>query len=236
MRLFTVLLAVSWLSGCQRPGVAVAALQSGQATQATQANAPEQIIASDSAARSKLVDLAAAAPGVRFELRYATANNFTHAILPGYGAARPLFRREAAAALARVEEGLEGKGLSLKVWDAYRPVRGTLGMVAWCERNQRTDLLDQGYIARRSRHNQGVAIDLTLVDRRSGAELDMGTPFDEFSERAHTANATGVQAANRATLGDAMRRAGFVNYVDEWWHFSFDVPDPMPFDLPLERW
>jgi D-alanyl-D-alanine dipeptidase len=175
-------------------------------------------------------------PGARFELRYATSNNFTSAVLPGYGAARPLLRREAAVALARVEHDLERQGYGLKVWDGYRPVRGTLGMVAWCEKNRRTDLLDQGYIARRSRHNQGVAIDLTVVELKSGRELEMGTPFDNFTDRAHTANATGIVATNRAVLGDAMRRAGFVNYVDEWWHFSFEVPDPMPFDLPLERW
>jgi zinc D-Ala-D-Ala dipeptidase len=204
--------------------------------QATQANAPEQPVAADSVARQKLADLSQLVPGARFELRYATANNFTSAVLPGYGAARPLLRREAAVALAQVERELERSGYGLKVWDGYRPVRATLGMVAWCERNQRTDLLDQGYIARRSRHNQGVAIDLTVVGLKNGRELDMGTTFDNFTDRAHTANATGVAAANRAILGDAMRRAGFVNYVDEWWHFSFEVPDPMPFDLPLDRW
>lgn len=64
----------------------------------------------------------------------------------------------------------------------------------------------------------------------------MGTGFDTFSAAAHTANAAGAVAAHRALLGDAMRRGGFVNYVDEWWHFSFDVRDPMPFDLPLENW
>lgn len=221
------------LLACQttsRPGTAA------QASQATQANAPAQPVAADSTARRKLADLAAVVPGARFELRYATSNNFTGAVLPGYGAARPLLRREAAIALANVERDLESKGMSLKVWDGYRPVRATLGMVDWCERNHRTDLLDSGYIARRSRHNQGVAIDLTVVDRASGRELDMGTPFDNFTARAHTANASGKQAANRRILGDAMRRAGFVNYVDEWWHFSFEVPDPMPFDLPLERW
>jgi D-alanyl-D-alanine dipeptidase len=212
------------------------AAAASQAIQATQANAPVQATAPDSVARMQLADLATAAPGVRFDLRYATPDNFTGTVLPGYGAARPLLRREAAVALARVERDLERHGMGLKVWDGYRPVRATLGMVAWCEANHRVDLLDQGYIARHSRHNQGVAIDLTVVRLADGRELDMGTGFDEFSERAHTANASGAEAANRKILGDAMRRAGFVNYVDEWWHFSFDVPDPMPFDLPLERW
>jgi D-alanyl-D-alanine dipeptidase len=231
-RFIATALSISLLA-CQKTPSPTAG---SQASRATQANAPEQPTATDSIARLKLADLSAVVPGARFELRYATTNNFTGAILPGYGAARPLLRREAAVALASVERDLESKGMGLKVWDGYRPVRATLGMVSWCERNHRTDLLDSGYIARRSRHNQGVAIDLTVVDHASGRELDMGTPFDNFTERAHTANASGDQAANRRILGDAMRRAGFVNYVGEWWHFSFEVPDPMPFDLPLEGW
>ena len=70
----------------------------------------------------------------------------------------------------------------------------------------------------------------------SGREFDMGTPFDEFSARSHTAKATGVVAANRQLLVQAMAAEGFTNYVDEWWHFSFAVPDAVPYDLPLERW
>ncbi|HEY4320008.1 MAG TPA: M15 family metallopeptidase [Gemmatimonadales bacterium] len=205
------------------------------ANPATQANAVEQPVAADSLARGALADLRSI-PGLRFELRYATSVNFTGAVLPGYGAAVPLLRREAVRALGAVQRRLAARGLGLKVWDGYRPVRATLGMVAWCERNGRVDLLDSGYIARRSRHNQGVAIDLTVVNLATGRELPMGTGFDAFNARAHTANATGQEAANRALLGDAMRRAGFVNYVGEWWHFSFDVPDPVPYDLALERW
>jgi D-alanyl-D-alanine dipeptidase len=229
MRTTVFLLVGGWLA----TGAAPAA---GQVDRATQANTPEQPVAPDSIARRQLVDLRRVVPGARFELHYPTPDNFTGAILPGYGAAVPLLRREAATALARVEHALQTRGLRLKVWDGYRPVRATLGMVAWCERHHRVDLLDSGYIARRSRHNQGVAIDLTVVDARTGRELPMGTGFDEFSQRAHTANASGAIAANRALLGAAMRRAGFVNFEGEWWHFSFEVPDPVPYDLPLEQW
>jgi D-alanyl-D-alanine dipeptidase len=109
-------------------------------------------------------------------------------------------------------------------------------MVEWCERTGRTDLLDNGYIARRSRHNQGVAVDLTLIRLATGTELDMGTAYDHFDATAHTANATGEVAVHRRTLVDAMAAEGFVNYENEWWHFSFDVPEPMPFDLPLDAW
>jgi D-alanyl-D-alanine dipeptidase len=192
------------------------------------------VIAADSAARLLLAELD---PAIRQEVRYATAQNFTGAPLAGYGGLAPvLLRREAAAALVRVQRWLEQVGLGLKVWDGYRPVRATLAMVAWCERNGRTDLLDNGYIARRSRHNQGVAVDLTLIELTTGAELDMGTAYDSFTEAAHTANARGKVAANRQVLVRAMAREGFVNYESEWWHFSIEVPRPVPFDLPLEAW
>ncbi len=206
------------------------------APQATQPNTAVQVIAADSLARRQLAAVAQVAPSVRQEVRYATRNNFTGEVLPGYGVAVVLLRREAAEALGRVQARLAAKGMGLKIWDGYRPVRATLAMVAWCERTGQTKLLDDGYIARRSRHNQGVAVDLTLVELGSGREFDMGTPFDEFSARSHTANATGVVAANRQLLVQAMAAEGFTNYVDEWWHFSFAVPDAVPYDLPLERW
>ncbi|MBK9549285.1 MAG: D-alanyl-D-alanine carboxypeptidase family protein [Gemmatimonadetes bacterium] len=206
------------------------------APQATQPNTAVQVIAADSLARHQLAAVSQVAPSVRQEVRYATKNNFTGEVLPGYGVAVVLLRREAAEALGRVQARLAAKGMGLKIWDGYRPVRATLAMVAWCERTGQTKLLDDGYIARRSRHNQGVAVDLTLVELGSGREFDMGTPFDEFSARSHTANATGVVAANRQLLVQAMAAEGFTNYVDEWWHFSFVVPDAVPYDLPLERW
>jgi len=218
------------------PLLLVVAACATAAPQATQPNAAAQAIAPDSVARLRLADLAVVAPGIRLDVRYATANNFTGAPLPGYGRPVVLLRREAAEALARVQARLASQGLGLKVWDGYRPVRATEAMVAWCERVGRTDLLDNGYIARRSRHNQGVAVDLTIVGLGTGLEFDMGTAFDDFSERSHTANAGGEVAKRRRLLVDAMAAEGFVNYVSEWWHFSYAVPDPVPFDLPLERW
>lgn len=206
----------------------------GAATnRAVEPNAAVQAVASEAEARSLLAELPAS---ILQEVRYSTADNFTSAPLPGYGRPIVLLRREAAEALGRVAERLAGQGLGLKVWDGYRPVRATLAMVEWCERNGRTDLLDDGYIARRSRHNQGVAIDLTLIRLATGEELAMGTAFDHFDSTAHTANAAGPVAANRKLLLDAMEAEGFVNYVNEWWHFSFEVDRPRPFDLPLESW
>jgi D-alanyl-D-alanine dipeptidase len=176
------------------------------------------------------VDVRSVDSTILVDARYAGANNFTGARLPGYDRPRVLLRREAAAALGRVQARLRSGGLGLLVFDGYRPVRATLAMVDWAERVGRTSLLDDGYIARRSRHNQGVAVDLTLVDPASGTELDMGTPFDSFSEAAHTANATGRVLRYRQLLVRVMESEGFAHYEKEWWHFSFPVAGAVPFD------
>lgn len=197
-------------------------------------NTVETTIASDAAADTLLADVRSLEPAIVVELRYATPNNFTGAPLPGYLANRAFLRREAATALARVERDLRPQGLGLKVFDAYRPVRATLAMVDWTQRVNRPELLKDGYIASRSRHNLGLAIDLTLIDLATGRELEMGTPFDTFSAAAHTANATGEAAANRQRLKAAMEREGFVNYDQEWWHFSFEVPNPLRFDRVIQ--
>jgi D-alanyl-D-alanine dipeptidase len=163
-------------------------------------------------ADSLLVDVRAAAPEIRVGLRYATRDNFTGAPLPGYEGNHAYLRREAAAALAQVAQRAGREGDALYVFDAYRPVRATTAMVAWTDRVRRQDLIRNGYIARRSRHNLGLAIDLTLVDARSGAPLDIGTPFDTFSSAAHTAHGTGSTLENRLKLKRLMESEGFVNY------------------------
>jgi len=197
---------------------------------ATSVEAPPLPIASDAAADSLLVDVRSADSTILVDARYATADNFTGAPLPGYAAPRALLRREVAAALGRVQRRLRTGDLGLRVFDGYRPVRATLAMVDWAERTGRRALLDSGYIARRSRHNMGVAVDLTLVDLVSGTEVPMGTPFDSFTEAAHTANAEGRVLRYRQILVRVMASEGFTNYDQEWWHFSYPLEGAVPFD------
>ena len=201
-------------------------------TAAPPVNTPQVDVASDSAARAHLIDIRLVDPTFMVDARYATANNFTGAPLPGYESHRVLLRRETAAALARVQRRARNEGMALKVFDGYRPVRATLAMVEWAERTGQQALLRDGYIASRSRHNLGVAVDLTLIGG-DGQELDMGTPFDTFSSAAHTANATGEVASNRRLLVLLMQAEGFTNYEKEWWHFSYEVPNPLRFDLVI---
>jgi D-alanyl-D-alanine dipeptidase len=197
-------------------------------------NTTETAIAPDAVADSLLTDVRTLDSTIVVDLRYATPNNFTGAPLSGYLANRAFLRREAAAALARVQSDLKLQGLGLKIFDSYRPVRATLAMVDWTRRVNREDLLRDGYIASRSRHNLGLAVDLTLIDLGTGRELEMGTPFDTFSPAAHTANATGVTAENRQRLKAAMERRGFTNYDQEWWHYTFDVSNPVRMDKVIQ--
>ena len=224
MRLSILLVAATVLTAC------APARRPTPAPTPTGVNTDDLPVASADVAERLLVDVASVDSTIVVELRYATTDNFTGAPLPGYLANRAFLRREPAYALGRVQQHLVADGLSLKVFDAYRPARATTAMVEWAERTDREALLRDGYIASRSRHNLGLAIDLTLVDRASGAELEMGTPFDTFDATAHTANATGAAARNRQRLKAAMETEGFVNYDKEWWHFSYSLPNPVRFD------
>lgn len=193
-------------------------------------------VASDSVARTLLTDVRSLDSTILVEARYATTNNFTGAVLPGYEANRAFLRCEAAQALARVERRLRTGGMGLKVFDGYRPVHATEAMVAWARRTGQMHLIRDGYIASHSRHNLGLAVDLTLVDWSvGGREVDMGTPFDTFSPAAHYASASGRTMKYRELLRRAMEEEGFKQYDAEWWHYSYEVPGPpLAFDMVVK--
>jgi D-alanyl-D-alanine dipeptidase len=106
-------------------------------------------------------------------------------------------------------------------------------MVAWAERTGQGHLIEDGYIATHSRHNLGLAVDLTLVDWSvGGREVDMGTPYDTFSDAAHYANASGRTLRYRQLLRRIMEEEGFRQYEQEWWHYSYQVGgEAVAFDM-----
>jgi D-alanyl-D-alanine dipeptidase len=183
--------------------------------------------------RAGFVNVRHHAKVIRTDLRYATADNFTGKPLPGYCKPVAVTARPAAIALGHVQRRLEKHALGLLVYDAYRPARATRAMVRWAQTTGHQWVLDQGYVARRSNHNRGAAIDLTLVRLSDGKPREMGTPFDTFSTKAHTANATGTALRNRLTLKRAMESFGFRNYRNEWWHYDFPSATGPARDIPL---
>ena len=182
--------------------------------------------------RAGLVDVLRVAPGVTLDLRYATRRNVTGRRLPGYCRPWALLLRPVARDVARVQRLLRRRGLGLAVFDAYRPARASRALVRWARRTGRGHLVGT-YIARRSNHNLGSAVDVTLVRYRDGRRLRMGTAYDDLSPRAHTQAARGRVLRNRLTLVRAMERHGFANYRREWWHFDHRVRGPRHLDISL---
>jgi D-alanyl-D-alanine dipeptidase len=179
-----------------------------------------------------LVDVHRDGPGIRVELAYLSRNNLTGRRLPGYCKEWALLLDPAARDLGRVQRRLRRRGLGLLVVDAYRPARASRALVRWAQRSGRGDMVGT-YIARRSRHNTGSAVDLTLVRLSDGKRLRMGSGYDELGPRAHTLNATGRALRNRLTLEAAMERFGFTGYWREWWHFEHRVVGARYLDLSL---
>lgn len=160
-------------------------------------------------------DLALMDSTIRQEIRYATANNFTKAVI--YDCPACLLRPEVAEALVQVNQSLRKQGLYLKVFDCYRP--GPYQQRLW-DKVPNPDYVTPP--AKGSMHSRGAAVDLTIVDA-TGKELNMGTEFDFFGVEAHTDNLNlpAEVLKNRKTLRDAMEAAGFKGIRTEWWHFSY---------------
>ena len=199
---------------------------------------------------SGFVLLADYVPQIVQEIRYYSTYNFIGDRIDGYEEPCALLTVEAARALKAVSNELIVQGYRLKVFDAYRPACAVKHFVLWGIEDQdvrmkpyfypeleKQELFARGYIAKQSSHSRGSAVDLTLLDMRTGKEADMGSPFDLFSEVSHPSytGITAEQYANRMTLQKAMVRNGFQPLDCEWWHFSLkDEPYPDTyFEFPV---
>ncbi len=199
---------------------------------------------------SGFVLLADAVPGILQEIRYYSTYNFIGDRIDGYEEPCAILTREAARALKGVSNEMNALGFRLKVFDAYRPARAVKHFELWSIDDldlrmkpffypdlQKYELFEKGYIAGRSGHSRGSTVDLTLLDMSTGKELDMGSPFDLFSELSHPSSGevTQEQYANRMLLQGAMARNGFEPIDCEWWHFTLkDEPYPDTyFDFPV---
>ena len=199
---------------------------------------------------SGFVLLADHVPGIVQEIRYDSTYDFIGDRIDGYEEPCALLTAEAARALKAVANEMNALGYRLKIFDAYRPARAVKHFVLWGIEDldlrmkpyfypelEKQALFARGYIASRSSHCRGSTVDLTLLDMSTGRELDMGSPFDLFSERSHpdSRDVTPEQYANRMLLQGAMVRGGFVPFDCEWWHFTLkDEPYPDTyFDFPV---
>ncbi len=190
-------------------------------------------------------------PDIQVELRYCWDNNFVGEPIDGYFNDVCILTTQATMALEKVQEELKSKQLSLKIFDAYRPQRAVNHFWAWAKNVNDTlmkqqyypnvdkkNLFKEEYIATRSRHSSGSTLDVTLVDLKTGKELDMGTSYDYFGPESwiYYDNLTDQQKANRMLLQSIMKKHGFRTYPQEWWHFTLRG-EPFAnqyFDFPVE--
>ncbi len=164
----------------------------------------------------ELVNLQTFIPGIVLDIRYATTNNFTKEKI--YTLARAYARKPVAEALKKAQAEFQKRGVGIVVFDAYRPYKAT---VKFYETYHDTTYVASPY--RGSRHNRGCAIDMSLVDLKTGKELKMPTEYDSFKKEAWPTTPVKDPEAkkNRDLIISVMERKGFKVNASEWWHFDF---------------
>lgn len=206
--LFLLLLLVCTQSFAQKPNRYGLAIISNQADykKSVRENLDKQ-----------LVELKKFIPDISLDIKYATRNNFAKQAV--YKQARAFARLPVARALKIVQTELKKSGLGLKIFDGYRPYSVTVKFFDIAS--------DKNFVANPkdgSRHNRGCAIDLTIINLKTGKELDMPTPYDSFAVAASSdyKDLPAEAIKNRDLLISLMERNGFKVLDNEWWHFDFN--------------
>ncbi len=191
-----------------------------------------------------------AVPGIRWDAKYATWDNFTGSPVDGYLANRVVGTMALCAALQAAQELAASLGFGLLLWDGYRPQRAVDSFLHWSQQVEdgrkkerhyphidRSQMFEQGYVAAKSGHSRGSAVDLTLYRLATGDLAPMGGDHDLMDPVSHhgAEGITPVEARNRRCLRFVMEGCGFAHYHREWWHYSLqDEPYPDTyFDFPI---
>lgn len=191
--------------------------------------------------------------GIRWDAKYATWDNFTGKPVDGYAVNRIVGTKAMCAALAEARDRAAALGFGLLLWDGYRPQRAVDNFLDWSKQPEdghrksrhypnidRAAMIEKGYVAVRSGHSRGSAVDLTLYHLDTGALAPMGGDHDLMDPVSHhgAQGITHVEAKNREQLCSIMTSSGFNSYDYEWWHYSLkDEPYPDTyFDFPITQW
>jgi D-alanyl-D-alanine dipeptidase len=189
-------------------------------------------------------------PGLRWDAKYATWDNFTGAPVDGYLANRIAGTKALCAALERAREEAAARGFGLLLWDGYRPRRAVEAFWRWAQRPEdgrtkarhypnlgRAELFEKGYVSPRSGHTRGSTVDLTLYRLDDGDLAAMGGDHDlmDAVSRHGATEISPLESANRQHLRAVMEASGFSAYECEWWHYTLrDEPYPQTyFDVPI---
>lgn len=199
------------------------------------------------------VELKTYIPTINLDIRYFTTDNFVGTRIDGYKSPKAILSIQAAKALNNVQSELAIFGLSLKIYDAYRPQQAVDHFIRWAKdpndirmklnyypEMNKESLFEEGYLVDRSSHSRGSAVDVSIVSlhKTDPQELDMGTNWDFFGPESWPQSfmVTPQQRANRMFLFHIMRKHGFKPHAKEWWHFTLE-DEPYPdqyFDTPIQ--
>ncbi|MBB2146238.1 D-alanyl-D-alanine dipeptidase [Pedobacter sp. LMG 31464] len=180
---------------------------------------------------NELVEIKKAIPSVVLDIRYATKNNFMHQVM--YKQAKAFARKPVVEHLKKIQSILNKKGYGLKIFDAYRPYAITISFYQKAS--------DKNFVAnpsKGSKHNRGCAVDLTIIDLKTGKDVPMPTPYDSFAAEAapHFENLPPAIIKNRDFLINTMQANGFKVIYNEWWHFDFNGWQNYDLmDIPFEK-
>jgi D-alanyl-D-alanine dipeptidase len=181
-------------------------------------------------------------PGIRWDAKYATRDNFTGKPVDGYRTNRIVGTEALGTALDEARQKAEPLGFGLLLWDGYRPQRAVDCFLRWAEEPEdlrtkrrhypnirRTEMVGRGYVSTRSGHSRGSTVDLTLYHLATGELADMGGDHDLMDAVSHhdAPGITPAQAANRQHLRSIMESCGFQPYDREWWHYTL-ADEPFP--------
>jgi D-alanyl-D-alanine dipeptidase len=189
-------------------------------------------------------------PGIRWDAKYATWDNFTGKPVDGYLANRIVGTMALCAALQAAQGVAASLGFGLLLWDGYRPQRAVDSFLCWSKQMEdgrkkqrhypnidRPGMFEKGYVVTKSGHSRGSTVDLTLFHLTTGELAPMGGDHDLMDPISHhgASGITPVEARNRHYLCSIMVDCGFVPYECEWWHYSLkDEPYPTTyFDFPI---
>lgn len=181
-------------------------------------------------------------PGVRWDAKYATWDNFTGRPVDGYGLNRIVGTRELGSALQKAQNLAKKQGYGLLLWDGYRPQRAVDCFLHWASLPEndltkkryypnirRAEMVAKGYVASQSSHSRGGAVDLTIYRLDTGLLVPMGGDFDLMDVLSHhgASGLTETETNNRKRLRHIMECSGFEAYCNEWWHYVL-VDEPYP--------
>jgi D-alanyl-D-alanine dipeptidase len=189
-------------------------------------------------------------PGIRWDAKYATWDNFTGKPVDGYLANRIVGTMALCAALQTAQEAAASLGFGLLLWDAYRPQRAVDCFLRWSKQAEdgrkklrhypnidRPEMFEKGYVVPKSGHSRGSTVDLTLFHMATAELAPMGGHHDLMDPISHhgAQGIAPVEASNRQYLCSIMEASGFKSYHCEWWHYSLkDEPYPNTyFDFPI---